>query len=919
MKHDGKGLTMRATLLIASTVLLLAGLVVADARADEIEDIINQASLDEYQSYLRVLTGVDPVPDSDPPYYLQDRYSFAEDIDVAAQWILDHFDSVGLAASLHEFNPGFGPNVIGELPGIISPEEIYICCAHYDTVAGTPGCDDNGSGTAAVMMAARILSQYDFRGTIRFIAFSGEEQWMVGSLAYAEAAYFADEDIVAVVNLDMLLHPGFDNQDPDPDYDLDVSGNDASQWLAQDLATQFETYTPLDLQVHNNPNAASDHWAFWQYGYDAVGLSENTAQEVWGGSNDTYHQPSDTMEHPDWDWDFALHTVRGSMAGLALVAGLDCPDDYDCDGIADEEDNCPYHRNPDQADCDDDGYGDRCTIAQCEGEAWCADCNENGVPDECDIADGTSADCQPNGVPDECDFADGTSQDCQPNGVPDECDIADGTSEDENANGVPDECEFDCLTSELAELLPVDGAAGDLFGASVGVSGPTAVVGSPWDDDHGERSGSAYVFGYDGSEWLQETKLAAPDGATWDFFGFSVAISGDTAVIGARADDDNGQDSGSAYVFRSDGWTWVQEAKLLASDGASGDRFGGSVSVSGHLILVGADEDDDNGHDSGSAYIFSYDGLSWVESAKLLASDGAAGDHFGFSVAVSGDTILIGAYRDDDNGFDSGSAYVFHYDGAQWVEQAKLLASDGASQDKFGEAVAVSGDTAVIGAPGDDDNGPDSGAVYVCRHDGVDWSEEAKLVASDGAAYDEFGYSVAVHGDTVVVGTERDDDGGADSGSAYVFRYKGSHWLEQAKLRGSDGAAADWFGYSVTIDGDTALIGAPQHDHQGDTDSGSAYVFHGLSDCQPNGTIDICDINNGTSDDANGNGLPDECECWGDLDGDWDIDLSDLARLLAHYGGTEGATYEDGDLDGDGDVDLADLAALLAVYGTVCD
>ncbi|MFQ5807168.1 MAG: M20/M25/M40 family metallo-hydrolase [Phycisphaerae bacterium] len=321
-------------------VLVLLALFVANAGADEIEDIINQASLGEFHSYLRVLTGVDPVP-GDPPVYLENRWSFGEDIHVAADWILDHFGALGLVASFHTFDPAYGPNVIGELAGTTRPDDIYIYCGHYDTYhAGdqlhAPGCDDNGSGTATVLMAARILSNYEFEGTIRFIAFAGEEQWMVGSLAYAADAYAAGENIVAAINLDMFLHPGFDNQDPDPDYDLDIGGNDASQWLAQNLALRFEAYTPINFEIHNSDGFVSDQWAFWQYGYDAVGLIENTPQEIWGGSNDAYHQLSDTLDNPDYDWDFALHTVRGSMAGLVSLAGvLPCFGDLDGDADVD--------------------------------------------------------------------------------------------------------------------------------------------------------------------------------------------------------------------------------------------------------------------------------------------------------------------------------------------------------------------------------------------------------------------------------------------------------------------------------------------------------------------------------------------------------------------------------------------------------
>lgn len=308
------------------SVCLIVVLCISSASADPISDIISQATLEEYQGHLRILTGVDPVP-GDPPYYLANRYSFGTDILVAGEWILNQFTSYGLSAGYHTFNPAYGPNVIAELPGTTRPEDVYIICAHYDTYNGAnqydaPGCDDNASGTAAVLEAARVLSQYQFEATIRFIAFSGEEQWMVGSLAYAEYCALYGQPISAAVNWDMILHPGFDNQEPDPDYDLDIESNAASQGLANYFAAQVGAYTPLDVQVHIGDNLVSDHWSFWQYGYQAVGLVENTVFEIWGGSNDTYHTVDDTMDNPDWDWDFAVHTLRGGMAGVIGLAGL---------------------------------------------------------------------------------------------------------------------------------------------------------------------------------------------------------------------------------------------------------------------------------------------------------------------------------------------------------------------------------------------------------------------------------------------------------------------------------------------------------------------------------------------------------------------------------------------------------------------
>ncbi|MHC4407100.1 MAG: FG-GAP repeat protein, partial [Planctomycetota bacterium] len=206
--------------------------------------------------------------------------------------------------------------------------------------------------------------------------------------------------------------------------------------------------------------------------------------------------------------------------------------------------------------------------------------------------------------------------------------------------------------------------------------------------------------------------------------------------------------------------------------------------------------------------------LTAEQEAKLLPADGAAGDIFGVIVALDGDTAIIGAVYDDDNGEDSGSAYVFTRTAGVWTQQAKLLASDGASQDWFG-SVALEGDTAIIGASGDDDNGEDSGSAYVFTRAAGVWTEQAKLLASDGAAFDGFSYLVALDGDTAVIAPWRDDDNGVNSGSAYVFTRTGGVWTEQAKLLASDGAADDYFGRSVALEGDTAIIGAAGDDYIG--------------------------------------------------------------------------------------------------------
>ena len=270
---------------------------------------------------------------------------------------------------------------------------------------------------------------------------------------------------------------------------------------------------------------------------------------------------------------------------------------------------------------------------------------------------------------------------------------------------------FDTTTGrQLFKLLPNDGALGDEFGWSVAISGTTVIVGALRDDDNGIQSGSAYLF--DTTTGRQIAKLLPAAGAANDLFGISVAISGppgnETIIVGAIGDDDNGPGSGSAYLF--DATTGRQLFKLLADDGALGDEFGWSVAISGTTAIVGAQGDDDNGNLSGSAYLF--DTTTGRQLYKLLPNDGAAEDLFSHFVAISGTTAIVGAFNnDDDNGNNSGSAYFF--DTTTGVQIAKLLPDDGAAYDHFGETVAISGATAIVGAHQNDDNGADSGSAYL--------------------------------------------------------------------------------------------------------------------------------------------------------------------------------------------------------------
>ncbi len=339
---------------------------------------------------------------------------------------------------------------------------------------------------------------------------------------------------------------------------------------------------------------------------------------------------------------------------------------------------------------------------------------------------------------------------------------------------------------QVKKLTASDAFLGDEFGVSVALSGDTALVGAHLDNDINGDSGSVYIFernqGGDGN-WGEVKEITSSDNAEFDDFGWSLALEGDTALVGAYKDDDNGPNSGSVYIFERDAGgagNWGEKIKLTASDGSEADYFGYAIALSGDTVLVGAYQEGDQTW-SGSAYIFERDqgGVdNWGETVKLTASDGVTWDFFGRAVALSGDTALIGADGDgtDFIASDHGSAYLFERDqggAGNWGQVKKITASDLAENDYFGSAVALSGDMALVGSYDADYGGSsDVGSAYIFERDqgGADnWGETAKLTPSDPNGGDRFGKAVALSGETALVGSRWDDDNGVNSGSAYVF------------------------------------------------------------------------------------------------------------------------------------------------------
>jgi len=324
-----------------------------------------------------------------------------------------------------------------------------------------------------------------------------------------------------------------------------------------------------------------------------------------------------------------------------------------------------------------------------------------------------------------------------------------------------------CQTHELSQLHANDASISDKFGVSMSSSGDTVVIGAFGDEN---ETGAAYVFVTDGESWTQEAKLVALDGAFTDFFGWSAAIDGDTIVVGSRYDDDAGGNSGSAYVFERSGTSWSYQAKLMADDASEVDLFGESVAIDGGTIVVGAIGDDDLGEHSGSVYVFVGNGVTWSQQTKLVAMGGEAWDEFGFSVDIEGDTVVVGSIGDNDNGSNSGSAYVFIRTGTSWNTGVELHPDDGATSDNFGNCVALDGVTLVVGAPADDDMGSTSGSAYVFQGSGTLWTQVDKLVASDGSDNAQFGHCATSADGLIVIGAANETNQGySAAGSAYVF------------------------------------------------------------------------------------------------------------------------------------------------------
>lgn len=475
---------------------------------------------------------------------------------------------------------------------------------------------------------------------------------------------------------------------------------------------------------------------------------------------------------------------------------------------------------------------------------------------------------------------------------------------------------------EEQELVADDAVNLEHFGNAVDIDADVVIVGAVDDETvAGAGAGSAYVFRFDGLAWVQEQKLEATDAFLDQEFGKSVAVSGDQGLVGAWYDDNNGFRAGAAYVFGFDGSTWCEEQKLLAPDGDNEDWFGSSVGLSGNRALVGAMLEDTLGDNAGAVYAFEH-GDHWIPTQKLLPSDGIPGAGFGLALAVDGDVAVVGASFDSEGGVTAGAAYVFRHDGEGWVEQQKLVASDATGGEEFGFAVAISGETIVIGAMVDDDFGFSSGSAYLFRFDGTEWVEQQKILPTDGGEGELFGWAVGVAPGHVFSTAWNDLDETSAKGSLYVFELLAPDIVEQpisqsinegldatftVAASGSGELYYQWFKDDEVLVDDGHILGAQTGELTiTGVVPGDAGLYHATVE-------DECDVS--VSDTAT---LEVLSVCEGDANGDGAVDPLDSGYVLARFGcpvGTGDANCDAADQNGDGAVDPLDSGFVLARFG----
>lgn len=590
------------------------------------------------------------------------------------------------------------------------------------------------------------------------------------------------------------------------------------------------------------------------------------------------------------------------------------PDD-DNDGLSDE-DEADARTNPLDYDSDDDGLSDGAEVHDYHTNPLSTDTDGDSLSDADEINGGTDptlADSDNDNLSDSAEITAGTnpnSADSDDDGLTDGEEINTyGTNPllaDTDGDGLSDAEEM--TIGESVAQFTGDGAD-KLFGSAVDIDGDLALVGAQNDSGAAGWSGAAYIYRRTGDAWNIEAKLTASDGKTSDYFGISVALDQDVAIVGAYYADGAAADSGAAYVYRHGDSGWVQEAKLIPSDTTSvGFYFGNAVAINGNTIAIGKTYG--SGATEGAVYIYHWDGTTWSEVQKLVSDEHTSSGYYARSLALSDNQLVVGSL----DGYErSGAAYVYELAGEELVFQAQLTPASGQAS---GNSVAMDDDVIVVGATG---SGFDAGSAYVYRRTDTTWHEEATLSAGDGRINSSYGYKVSINGDTILVSSPYwINDGEIDNGdSVYVYTWDDESWNETSHIVSPDETGgSDSFGNSISSDDNIAIVGALTDDDAGEN-SGSAFIFDitpvtnpMAADSDDDGLNDSDEISLGTSPvnaDTDGDGLPDGTDpepLVSDRDHDGVPDTSDICPVTVIHSSLDtvneaGCALSDLDTDGD--------------------
>jgi hypothetical protein len=537
--------------------------------------------------------------------------------------------------------------------------------------------------------------------------------------------------------------------------------------------------------------------------------------------------------------------------------------------------------NPTQLNSDSDEWGDLCDNCPAVANPGQADTDADGVGDPCDncshVINGDQANGDGDAIGDACD-------NCPSDTNPDQTDL--------DSNGVGDACECGAI-APWQKFISASPAWNAYFGWPVILDGRTIVAGEMYANrplSAGEiepATGAVHIWHRHGGGWVPEEELFASDARSYARFGSALALDGNILVVGAPGMT-SGPHHGAVYVFNRKDGLWTQEAELFAPDIDTVLSFGQGLAFDGSTLLVAASEDY-NLPGVDPVYVFVRaehdETVSWSLQTVLRPQPVREKDPLDYVLALDGDTAVIGSPWDVSAlGGSTGAVFVYVRDGETWTATAKLLPTNPQISSNFGGAVAISGSTLIVGAPRERAGAYGaSGAAYVFENIGQQWIQTSSLRALDTCNQQQFGTSLSLSQDSILIGAPGDDDLGVASGAAYVFTRSQAGWAQRAKFYASDSAASAIFGGSVAWDGNVAVIGAPRSSHSGKGYAGAAYVF---------------DLN---------------CRVSADTDDDGDVDLTDYAALAGCLFGPDTDTSGDcvpADVDGDGDIDLADFGMM---------